>query len=389
MRTASIAIVLSLSVASCAPESAVTPQPKAAPDIITMGLDAQKNAGLVVTPVVMVPMTEYLHATGTVQPMDSRRADVRPLARGRVQDVLVRVGDRVTSGQPLARIDVIEAGELSSQVLVARAELQRLKVQQANAARQLERSKGLVEIGVVAQKEFELLQAESAAMAEAVRAQESVLGGLDAKLRRFGISEAQLQASTVTTIVAPFAGTVIRVEAAPGEVVEQDMALFAVTDLADVWVQAEVYERDLGRIKVGQPARISVDTYPDVVFTGHVAHISDTLDPNTRTAQVRCVVPNPDRRLKVDMLASVDVPVSLSRQVLAVPAAAVQQVEGKNVLFVRRADDAFQMREVTLGATSGGQVEIVSGLTENDPVVTVGAYHLKSIRMIAEFGEEG
>ncbi len=387
MKNVSVVLLLLFPLVSCAGGETPATAPKPDPNVVEMGADAQKNAGLTVAPARMVQLTEYLHAAGTVQPIDSRISTVRSLARGRVQDVLVRVGARVEHNQPLARLDNIEAGELASQYLAAKAELQKLKVQQANGARQLERHKSLAAIGVTAQKDLELAESEYHAMVEAITAQESLLAGLGSKLRRLGLPEADFQTSAITTIRSPFAGVVIRVQVAPGDVVDPDVPLFSVTDLSEVWVQAEVYEKDLGRIQLGQPALISVDTYPGEIFAGHVAHISDTLDPRTRTAQVRCVVPNKDRRLKLEMFVTADVPTTLSRKVLAVPASAIQELAGKQVVFVRQSEQTFLVREVKVGQTAGGQAEILAGVAEHEPVVIQGAYHLKSIRTNKELGE--
>jgi cobalt-zinc-cadmium efflux system membrane fusion protein len=118
-----------------------------------------------------------------------------------------------------------------------------------------------------------------------------------------------------------------------------------------------------------------------------VTHVSDTLDPKTRTAQVRCVVPNEDRRLRLDMFVSVDVPTTLSRKVLAVPTAAIQEIGGKNVVFIRQSDQKFLVREVKLGKSAGGRTEILSGLAEKEAVVTEGAYHLKAVRLSKELAE--
>jgi cobalt-zinc-cadmium efflux system membrane fusion protein len=214
-----------------------------------------------------------------------------------------------------------------------------------------------------------------------------VVAGLESKLRRFGVTDPAAPAAPETTIRSSFAGVVVRVQAAPGDVVDSGVELFEVTDLSEVWVQAEVYEKDLGRVQTGQPARISVDTYPGETFSGTVAHVSDRLDPKTRTAQVRCVVSNRDRRLKLDMFATVDVPTSSSRRALAVPSAAIQEVDGKPVVFVRQSDRAFLVRGVTVGRSAGGQTEILEGLAEREPVVVQGAHHLKSIRLSQELGE--
>ena len=388
MNKAALALLLSLPLFSCSPKANVAAPPKQDANIVEMGIDAQKNVGLTVAPAALTQLTEYLHVLGTVQPIDSRIGTVRPLARGRVQEVLVRVGDRVQNGQELARLDNIEAGEIAAQHLAAHAELQKLKVQQANSARQVERSKSLAAIGATSQKDLELAQVEYNAMLEAIKAQESVLAGLESKLRRFGLPDEDPQSSSITSIRSPFAGVVIRVQVAPGEVVDPGMGLFSITDLSEVWVQAEVYEKDLGRIRTGQSALISVDTYPNEKFSGKVAYISDTLDPKTRTAKVRCVVPNKDWRLKLDMFVTVDVPTTFSRKVLAVPTAAIQQIAGKNIVFVRESEQKFKVREVQVGEAAGGQTEILSGLAEKEPIVIQGAYQLKSVRMSKDLGED-
>ena len=388
MKKASLVLFVSLPLISCSPGANVGTSPKQDASIVEMGIEAQKNVGLTVAPAALTQLTEYLHVLGTVQPIDSRIGYVRPLARGRVQEVLARVGDRVENGQPLARLDNIEAGELAAQYLAAQAELQKLKVQQANSARQVERSKSLAAIGATSQKEFELAQAEYNAMLEAIKAQESLMAGLESKLRRFGIPEADSQNSSITTIRSPFAGVVIQVQVAPGEVVDPGMGLFSITDLSEVWVQAEVYEKDLGRIRMGQSALISVDTYPNEKFSGKVAYISDTLDPKTRTAKVRCVVPNKDWRLKLDMFVTVDVPTTFNRKVLAVPTGAIQQIAGKNIVFVQESEQKFKAREVQVGEAAGVQTEILAGLVGGEPIVTQGAYHLKSVRMSKELGED-
>lgn len=355
--------------------------------LIEMSLEAQKHVGLEVAPAEVHQLNEKLQVVGTVQPIDSRIAHVRPLASGRVQSVLTKVGDRVRAGQPLATFDNIEAGELVSQYQAARADLERLKVQQAVAAKQAERNRRLADIGAVPQKEHEISQAEQHALQEAIKAQESVLDGLRARLRRFGVDESKPNSSSITSIRSPFTGVVIEAAAAPGEVVDQGSELFRVADVSRLWVQAEVYEKDLARIRLGQSALVSVDTYPDEKFDAKVTYIGDILDPQTRTAKVRCEVPNLEYRLKLDMFASVSLPTTVNRKALAVPVGAIQQLEKRNVVFVRRADTKFEPREVKLGTEVEGRTEVVSGLKEGEQVVVNGSFHLKSILLSEELGE--
>ena len=358
------------------------------PVLVEMTVAAQRHVGLQVENAAVKQLSEYLQVTGSVQPIDSRVSQVRSLARGRVQRVLVRVGDRVGSGQALAEIDNIEAGELLSQEESARADLERYRVQVATQAKQLERTRRLVHIGAAAEKELELAESEQKSLQQNIRSQESVLAGISSRLRRFGAEEGTLRGPVITTLRAPFAGVVTKAQAAAGEVVGTENDLFTVADLSQVWVQAEVYEKDLGRIRVGQNASISVDTYPDEKFAGRVAYISDVLDPQTRTAKVRCELQNPGLRLKLDMFASVRVPTTFSKQAVAVPVSALQQVENRNVLFIQKAETSFEMRPVKTGNTVNGQLEIVSGVSAGEKIVTQGAFHLKSILAGKDLGEE-
>lgn len=382
-------IGLVILMAGCSPSKRDAPAvEERASGMVEITVEAQKHFGIQVEAAQIHELNEYLQVPGTVQPIDSRVNTVRPLARGRLHDVLVLVGDRVSKGQTLATYDNIEAGELIAQLAIARADLERLRGQERNLAKQTDRARALAEIGAVPQKDFEQAAADQQSAQQSIKAQESVVEGIMARLRRFGISQTDIPSIPVTTITSPFAGVVTRQEASPGEVVEPATALFTIADLSAVWVQAEVYEKDLGRLRIGQPALITVDTYPNQPFTGKVTYVSDFLDPRTRTARVRCEVPNRDVRLKLDMYAKVSLPTTFSRRTLAVPAGAVQEVGDKTVIFIRKTDTQFEPRWVTAGNTVRDLVEITNGLKEGEPVVKAGAFHLKSILVGKDLGEE-
>jgi cobalt-zinc-cadmium efflux system membrane fusion protein len=372
--------------------SQTKPEPAATEDkkesgLVEMSIEAQKHVGLQVEPAQVRQLNEYLQVPGTVQATDSRVNTVRPLARGRLHAVLVRVGDRVRPGQPLATYDNMEAGELAAQLTGAKAELQKLRVQERNLARQADRALSLADIGAVPKKEYEQARADQQAAEEGIKGQESVIAGILARLQRFGLSEAGAQ-TPLTTVSSPGAGVVTKLNASPGEVIEPTSELFTISDLSTVWVQAEVYEKDLGRLRVGQPAFITVDTYPNEQFTGKVTYVSDFLDPQTRTAKVRCEVPNGGIRLKLDMFASVSLPTTFSRHALAVPDGAIQQVGDRSVVFVRKAPTKFEPRGVTAGNSVKDLVEITNGLEVGEAVVKAGSFHLKSILMGKDLGEE-
>jgi cobalt-zinc-cadmium efflux system membrane fusion protein len=357
-------------------------------NLVEMSVSAQQHIGMVVTPAAVTQLNEYLRATGTIQPIDSRIGVVSPLARGRIVEVRAKVGDRVEAGQTLAVFDNIEAGELLSQEQSARADLERLKAQLIPATRQAERSRRLADIGAAAERDYESSKAEKEGIEADIRSQQALIDGIRQRLRRFGISDDSPRGTFLTPLKAPFSGVVTKAQASPGDVVDAGRDVFTVADLSRVWVQAEVYEKDLGRIRIGQSAFITVDTYPNQPFEGKVAYISDVLDPQTRTARVRCEIPNHDLRLKTDMFANIELPTKFSKQALAVPASALQEVEGKQVVFIRRSATQFEKRGVEEGVTVNNQTEIVGGLKPGEPVVTQGAFHLKSILAGGELGED-
>ena len=362
-------------------------EPKQESKLLEMTAQAQQHVGLRTTRVAFKELQEYLHVVGTVQPIDTRIGHVRPLTRGRVEKVDVRVGDRVRAGQALATFDNIEAGEVLAQYQGAVAELQRLKLQQASAQRISERNSELSDIGAIAKKNAELSHVEAQSAQDSVRVQESVVAGLVSRLRRFGVE--QVNVSNPSTVIrAPFAGVVIKAQTAPGDVFDADRELFSIADLSHVWVQAEVYEQDLGRVKVGQRAVITVDTYPEERFQGEVTYLGDILDPQTRTARVRCEVANPGIRLKLDMFASIELPTHFSRRALVVPASAIQELNGNSVVFVRKTPTGFEARPVKAGKTLEEETEIQSGLQEGEQVVSVGSFHLKSVALSGQIGEE-
>lgn len=391
MRDAVIAGILCLALVSCSKTKLEEPpeqEKKPAAGLVTMEPAAQQHVGMKISPAKMTQLNEYLQVTGTVQPVDSRVSQVRSLARGRLLEVHAKVGDRVRRGQELARIDNLEAGELTAQLASARAELQRYKVLLAAQAKQVDRNQKLSEIGAAPRKDYEQSHAEYQALEESQRSQEAVIAGLSARLRRFGKSASDPAISVETAITAPFDGIITKAVTAPGEVVETSTELLTVADISRVWVQAEVYEKDLGRLQVGQSAIIHVDTYPNEPFAGKVTYISDALDPQTRTAKVRCEVANDRFRLKLDMFATVQLPTTFSRQAVAVPVGAIQQLDTKTVVFVQRSGNRFEAREIKPGKNVSGMVEVLAGLREGDPVVTVGAFHLKSIVAGRDLGEE-
>jgi len=370
---------------------------------VEIGEAAQANAAMQTMDVAraMVPVT--VEATGVVAPVESRVAHMRPLARGVVEQVQVILGDRVRAGQPLVEYDNVELGDLIGEYRSARATVRQAEADLEVRRQYAVRAEQLIEIEAIAQQELEMRRAELASAQAAVGSARAERSRIEERIHRFGLTDADLAAATAegdgtadtlhreashNLIRAPFDGIVTAYDVAVGEVVEPDRELLAVTDLSTVWVLADVYEEDLGRVRTDSEAVVRTRAYADRVFTGTVTYISDVIEPSTRTARVRVVVDNTDGALKQDMFVTVSIPSVEAREAVAVPVAAVQQIDGQPVVFARTAPTTFERRDVQVGVTAADRVEILAGLQLGERIVTNGSFHLKAALLQDRIGGE-
>ena len=158
---------------------------------------------------------------------------------------------------------------------------------------------------------------------------------------------------------------------------DPSQVLFTVADLDTLQVVADVYERDLALVKVGQVARVTVEAYPEIGFPAAVAAIGDVVDPNTRTIKVRALVNNESRKLKPEMFARLHVETGDATPFLAIPKEAVLEIDGKEFVYVEEAQGRFVKRQVKVGTASGEQVRILEGLQPGERIVTKGAVLIK------------
>jgi cobalt-zinc-cadmium efflux system membrane fusion protein len=357
-------------------------------DTIRLDRATQESIGLQVQAARMTPIASSIFITAVVRPNETRVAHLKPLSRGRVIGVKVRTGDRVCASQALLVYDNIEAGELVAQYPSAVAALDKASAGAEVAKKSLERAEKLVGVGAIARAEVERRSAEHKNSLASVRMAKAEIDKVAEKLRRLGVTDTELdnlvhapsESANLdhVTVRAPFDGFISASAVAEGEIIDPSQDLLTVTDISTVWLQGDVYERDLGKIRTGQRVDVLTDTYPDEVFRGRITYVSDFLDPRTRTAKVRCEVPNRSGRLKLDMFARVRLPSSDTRVVLVVPEAAVQTTDGKSFVFIRTDQSTFERKEFRTGIRSGQFVEVLGGITEGEMVVTQGSFSLKS-----------
>lgn len=198
------------------------------------------------------------------------------------------------------------------------------------------------------------------------------------KLRNYGVPESHIAALKKNGDMplamdwpAPVDGVLMTKNIVVGQRVMPGDELYRLADVSQVWVIADVPEQDIGRVKLGDPAIITVRALPGERFEGKVAFILPELDAETRTAQVRIELPNPEHKLIHQMYADVEIATSNARNpVLAVPASAIIDSGLRQVAIVEQTPGTFVPRPVKLGRSGGGYVEVTEGLREGDQVVT-------------------
>ena len=184
---------------------------------------------------------------------------------------------------------------------------------------------------------------------------------------------------------APIDGIVVEKNAVQGQMVEAGMKLYRLADLGIVWVQSQIYEQDLGLLKLGQEAEVSLSYLPDRKFRGRITYIYPTVDEKTRTARVRMEFHNPGLFLKPGMFATVELHAELEPDAILIPDTAVLRSGDKNTVFVALENGKFEPRLVTLGPRGDNdQYQILSGLKEGERVVTSGQFLLDSESQLRE-----
>ena len=177
---------------------------------------------------------------------------------------------------------------------------------------------------------------------------------------------------------APQAGTVLSRNVSAGTVVTPSTDLLLIAQLSTLWAIAEVPEAHASVVKAGQRIELKVAAFPDVAFGGRVTYIGETLNPVTRTAEVRCLIPNERGQLRPEMFATVRILAGASDRVTVVTRDAIHEVRGGRCVFVALGNGKFERRQVETGREEGDQVEIKSGIEVEARVVTRGAFFVKS-----------
>lgn len=347
--------------------------------MVKMTSEAQKQNGVAIAAAQKQRLAGMISATGKVEANADRIAHVSPRISGKIVSVRASLGDSVAAGQTLATLDSIELGEALNRYRQSKTRL-------ALAQSSMDRIKALVEKKIAARKD--ILQAETD-----YQMARTELHTDEERLSLYGVSPSDLKNANhrkpLLPVRSPIGGIITEKHAIVGELADPSTSLYTVADLSSVWVMVDINEKDLAKVHRGQPAAVTVSAFPELKLKGRITYIADLVDEATRTVKARVEVANPGRKLKPEMFATVELTLAADAPpVLAVPEDALQDLDGKKVVFVAEENDEFAARPVQTGRTTGGLVEIVSGLAEGENYAVKGSFILKSELKKGEMTDE-
>jgi len=337
---------------------------------IELSAEEKQAVGIETVVAAYKPIASQLQAMGKVLAHPLRKAIVSYAFPARIAEIHVLPGDWVKEGQELVTLQSEEVGKAKSEYYKAIADHELVE-------QNFEREKRLFDGGVGAQKNMLATEAQ-------LKVAEASLNAAEKKLHVLGFTEVQVktisethQVNPVISLFSPIRGKVVQNNAVLGGMIDQSSEILTIMDPSLLCVDAEIYERDIAKIKNGQNVNVSVPAYPDEKFQGKICYIGDVLKEETRTIIVRTEVENKSYKLKPGMFASITIFLNHQTRALVLPQGAILDDKDNKIVFVKRGNQFFPVL-IETGTKQNGDVEITAGLEEGDEVVTVGNYQLKS-----------
>ena len=331
--------------------------------LIRLGSAAiERAAGIETVPATTGSLGLEVSCTARIDFDRNAMADVRSPVAGIVRSIAVDLGQQVNAGDGLFTLESADVGDLQAR---RSGSVERVEAARAN----LERKEALLADGATSQRQVELARQE-------FEGAEAELRAIDQSLR---LSGAQRGASNGRfTVVAPLSGSVVRPPALIGTYAGAAHSLATVADTAVMWALLDIPEWDAAAVATGQPVEVQVDGVVGQTFPGTVTWLASEVDPRTRTVTARAEIDNPDGLLRAGQFAHATVQLAAPHDGATVPLGAVQRVGDEEVVFVRVGDGVFAPRTVTSGRSDGQRVQVSGPIQDGDPVVTTGAFLLRT-----------
>jgi multidrug efflux pump subunit AcrA (membrane-fusion protein) len=335
--------------AAAHPASDATTTPRAG---ITLDLRRQQLVGVRVADAAIADLSRTIRAAGIVRYDETRQADVTLKVEGWIEDLYVdHTGQPVARGQPLFTIYSPDLVATQQEYLLALRTRDRMRTSEVTDAR------------------------DTADRLVAATRQRLMFWDLPADL--IDAIEVSGEVRTAVLFRSPVSGLVVVKRAVKGMRVMPGEMLYKVADLSVVWLEADVYERELALVRRGTRAEVTLDAYPGERFTGRLTYVYPAVDERTRTGRVRLELANPGGRLKPGMFANVSLTSPAARG-LVVPADALVDSGTEQYVFVALGEGFFEPRRVEIGQRLAGRVEVVKGLRAGDRVASGATFFLDS-----------
>lgn len=342
--------------------------PRSPNDAELFTIPQEQMAHVQVIQVQPTTIARTLRLTGAVAYNAFRTTPVITQVSGPISRVVVVPGETVHQGEPMLYVASPDYSQLRTNYLKA-------KDAYALAQKASARAKDLYEHKAIAEQNLE--QAESAEVQAS-----GDLSAAQAALKVMGITDpdalVKSPPSPEVPVKAPIGGLVVEQDVAAGQLLQTSTTqCFMISDINNVWVLVNVYQKDLPYVHVGDQVSIQTDAYP-TVFRGRISYVAASLDPNTRTLQARIDTSNPGGKLKKDMFVVATVSAGTIPNAIALPDAAVlRDSENQPFVYVESSQNQFGRRTVTLGESLNGQTEITSGLKPGEMVIGNGSLFLQ------------
>ncbi len=316
-------------------------------------------------------ISETLMIPGRLEAQNLRLAKIGSPINGRVSDIFGGLGDVVKKGQVLARVNSIELTQ-NQLTLIKATQLIGLKT------KAVERAKLLFDADVISKAEMQRIEAELEAVKADFRASKDQLEILGMSEKAIEKLESSGQVNSYGDVISRTNGTIITKMINLGQIVQPEDVLFSVADLSKLWGVAEIPEQQVAFVQKDQDVTIEVPALNKKI-QGKIVYEGDIVNPETRTVMVRTEIDNADLKLKPDMLISMFIQ-SKKVSKLAIPASAVVRENDRNYIFVQNNPNTFRLREIELGHKDGQLINILSGVSQGETIVSDGAFHLNSER---------
>jgi len=340
--------------------------------VVKLSTESLKQINLETEVVSLHPLSGFIVIPAKVVTNQDYEAQVGSLIQGRVRKVFVKIGDFVKAGQVLMTVEGFDIGSLKAGYMKAKAELDYSKANYERQKKLYDEKIGSQKVVAETQEEYQKALAEFKAE--------------DNKIHSVGLTDDEVtngkssdeHTSSTLPIKSPISGVVVERNVVIGQLVDPTINAFKVINNGSLWVDGQIYEKDLNKINHKTNAVFTTTTYQGEEFTGKVIYIGQTVDESSRTIMIRGEFSNKGNKLKPQMFGELRLPIGENAMAIIVPDEAVFKDGDQPYVFVKTGENTFEQRAVKTGISLNNRIEIKEGLKIGEIIASKGVFYLKS-----------